>query len=77
MIKKYNVFIKENMDMDKSIINKKVSEFKKLKTLLSKNIGYIGKFTEYLMNENIPYEELENLYTNLLKLSKRQQKLDI
>ena len=53
IIKKYDNFVNENMEMAKSIIAKKMDAFDKLKTLLSKNIGYIGKFTEYLMDENI------------------------
>ena len=37
------------------LLVKKMEGFDKLKNLLSKNLGYIGKFTEYLMNENIPF----------------------
>lgn len=68
MIKRYDSFINENMDMAKSIIAKKMSAFEKLKNLLSKNMGYIGKFTEYLMDENIKYEQLVILYDQLLDL---------
>ena len=59
IIKKYSGFINENMDQAKSIIGKKMAAFDKLKVLLSKNLGYIGKFTEYLMDENVAYEDLE------------------
>lgn len=55
IIKKYDGFINENMDQAKSIIAKKMAAFDKLKKLLSKNLGYIGKFTEYLLHENIKY----------------------
>lgn len=67
----------ENMDLAKSILNKKMQDFEKLKSLLSKNLGYIGKFTEYLINENIPYSDLENLYKDLLFLKNKQNPLDI
>ncbi len=43
--KKYDNFVNENMEMAKSIIAKKMDAFDKLKTLLSKNIGYIGIVT--------------------------------
>jgi hypothetical protein len=67
----------ENMAMAKSIISKKMEGFDKLKNLLSKNLGYIGKFTEYLMNENIPFSDLELLYKDLLDLKNKQKNLDI
>jgi hypothetical protein len=67
----------ENMALAKSIISKKMEAFDKLKELLKSNLGYIGKFTEYLMNENIPYVELENLYQNLIDLKKKQKPIDI
>lgn len=76
-IKPRNVFVFENMDKAKSIFNKKVQDFEKLKTLLQKNLGYIGKFTEYLLNDNVPYNELENLYGELVNLQKRQSPIDI
>lgn len=57
------------MSLAKSIISKKMEAFDKLKQLLKSNLGYIGKFTEYLINENIPYTELEELYKNLIDLT--------
>ena len=65
------------MDMAKSIMKKKTDSFEKLKSLLSKNIGYIGKFTDYLMNENIPYYELEKLYLELISLKEKNHPIDI
>jgi hypothetical protein len=76
-LKKYYGFINENMDMAKSIMKKKMDSYEKLKTLLSKNVGYIGKFTEYLMNENVPYEELEKLYSELIALKQKSKNIDI
>ncbi len=76
-IKPRNVFVFENMDKAKSIFNKKVQDFEKLKALLQKNLGYIGKFTEYLLDDNVPYNELENLYGELVNLQKRQSPIDI
>lgn len=67
----------ENMSLAKSIISKKMEAFDKLKELLKSNLGYIGKFTEYLMNENIPYTELEELYKNLIDLKNKQKQIDI
>ncbi len=63
--------------MAKSIISKKMEGFDKLKEILAKNLGYIGKFTEYLMNENIPFQDLEVLYKDLLDLKNKQKNLDI
>lgn len=76
-LKPRSVFVFENMDKAKSIFNKKVQDFEKLKALLQKNLGYIGKFTEYLLNDNVPYNELENLYGELVNLQKRQSPIDI
>lgn len=59
IVKKYDNFVNENMEMAKSIVSKKLAAFDKLKTLLANNIGLIGKFTEYLMAENIGYNDLE------------------
>lgn len=67
----------ENLNQARSIIAKKMEAFDKLKDLLKKNLGYIGKFTEYLMNENIPFESLEELYNQLLELKSKGQTLDI
>ncbi len=47
----------ENMERAKSIISKKMKAFDSLKDLLKNNLGYIGKFTEYLINNNVPYKE--------------------
>lgn len=76
-IKNFNNFINENMDQAKSIISKKMKAFEKLKDLLSKNMGYIGKFTEYLMSENISYEQLEELYKKIIDLKSKNVTLDI
>jgi hypothetical protein len=67
----------ENLNKAKSIISKKMEAFDKLKVLLARNLGYIGKFTEYLMNENIPYDALVELYNQLLDLKSKGQSLDI
>ena len=76
-IKKYSGFINENMDQAKSLIAKKMAAFDKLKNLLSKNLGYIGKFTEYLMHENIKYEDLVELYNQILDLKSKNATIDI
>lgn len=77
IVKKYDSFVNENMEMAKSIIGKKMDAFDKLKTLLSKNIGYIGKFTEYLMDENVGYNDLEKMYKDLVDLKGKNSPVDI
>lgn len=67
----------ENLTQAKSIIAKKMEGYEKLKTLLAKNLGYIGKFTEYLFNENVPYDSLVELYNMLLELKSRGQAINI
>jgi hypothetical protein len=74
---KYIKSFNENMSMAKSIISKKIEGFDKLKNILSKNLGYIGKFTEYLMNENVPISDLELLYNDLLNLRSKGKSIDI
>jgi len=76
-LKSHNSFITENMDQAKSIMKKKMDDYEKLKGLLSKNLGYIGKFTEYLMHEHVPYEELEKFYKELIELKNRQMPVNI
>jgi hypothetical protein len=77
IVKKYDNFVNENMEMAKSIVSKKLAAFDKLKTLLANNIGLIGKFTEYLMAENIGYNDLELLYNDLAELKKKNHQIDI
>lgn len=74
---KYLRSFNESMDLAKSIISKKMAAFDKLKSLLSANIGYIGKFTEFLFEESIPYENLETLYNDLVFLKKKNKSFDI
>jgi hypothetical protein len=76
-ILKYRDFLNENMDQAKSIFKKKFEDFEKLKQLLSKNLGYIGKFTQYLFEENISFEDLKKLATELDTLKKKNQTIDI
>lgn len=66
----------ENMNMSKSILKKKMGDYEKLKKLLSKNLGYIGKFTEYLF-KGVLYEELDDLFTELIKLKNKSYPIDI
>jgi len=54
-----------------------MATFDKLKNLLSKNLGYIGKFTEYLLHENIKYEDLVELYNQILDLKSKNTTIDI
>jgi hypothetical protein len=65
------------MSLAKSIISKKMEAFDKLKTLLANNLGYIGKFTQFLMEENVPYNDLEILYNDLKDLKEKNVNIDI
>jgi hypothetical protein len=76
-IKPRGSFLNEDMNLAKSIMKKKLDDYEKLKVLLAKNIGYAGKFTEYLMHENIPYVELEKLYKDLTALKDKQAPINI
>lgn len=44
------------------------SEYLNLKDLLKKNIGYLGKFTEWLFEEELDIEYLKNLYELIIKI---------
>jgi hypothetical protein len=62
--------LNENLDKGKSILKGlKIPEtnddFLKLRKLLSRNTGYIGKFTEWLFVNKIPYNRLEDLYKTI------------
>jgi hypothetical protein len=74
---KYLISFNENMSLAKSIISKKMEAFDKLKNLLSNNLGYIGKFTQYLMEENVPYKDLNILYNDLVELKQKNVSIDI
>jgi Zn-dependent M32 family carboxypeptidase len=75
-LKQRDSFLNEDMNLAKSIISKKMNDFEKLKELLKNNLGYIGKFTQFLMEENIPLNELETLYKDLLNLKEKQLAFD-
>ena len=66
-----------SLKQSNSIIHKKMEIYNKLKDLLIDNMGYIGKFTEYLLSNNITYKEFEKLYYNLTYLSKAKYAIDI
>lgn len=73
---KYLKLFNENMGAAKAVISRKMEAFDKLKVLLSKNMGLIGKFTEYLMDENISYNDLESLYKKLQEIKSKGYPLD-
>lgn len=41
------------------------------------NLGYMGKFTEYLLNENVPIKDLEETFNSLNELKKKNIKINI
>ena len=67
----------EDLNKAKSIIKRKMENYEKLKDLLKKHQGYIGKFTEYLFDNNVPLVELNNLYNQLLDLRNKNIVIDI
>jgi len=76
-LKSYVSYIKEDLQLAESIIKKKMNDYELLKKILTKNIGYLGKFTEYLMHENIPVSELKTTYDEILYLKSKNQNLNI
>ncbi|MCZ2337354.1 MAG: hypothetical protein LC127_03980 [Chitinophagales bacterium] len=40
-------------------------DFVKLRSLLSNNLGYIGKFTEWMFLNKVSYDQLESLYNRI------------
>lgn len=75
---KYTDFkLLENMNLAKSIVSKKMNDFEKLKEILKDNLGYIGKFTEFLFKEDITIEDLETTYKRLLELKRNGRPLNI
>jgi hypothetical protein len=76
MIKKFNHYrIFEDVNLSKKILNQKLEEYEKLRELLKKNEGWLGKFTEFLIKKNIGLDELENLYNELLELKSKNRKI--
>lgn len=67
----------ENIQRAKAFISKKMESWEKLKIMLRSNPGYIGKFTEYLFDENIRLEDLETTYNALLELKRKGRTIDI
>ena len=61
----------------KSIVSRRLEDYERVKNLLEPNIGYVGQFTHYLFNENIPYDELYSLYTSLKELKSKFVNIDI
>lgn len=67
----------ENIQRAKAFISKKMESWEKLKIILQPNPGYIGKFTEYLFDENIRIEDLEATYNSLIELKRKGRTIDI
>ena len=62
--------INENLQKARSILRRNGIEetdetFQKLRKLLSANPGYLGKFTDWLIIDKVPYERLESLYNTI------------
>jgi len=78
MIKKYDEFLLENIQKAKSIYKQKSEDFESLRNKLEKanRSGWMGKFTELLFS-GIPKNELENLFTSLEDLKKKNININI
>jgi ankyrin repeat protein len=75
MITRYKLF--ENVYYAKKILKsldipQDSPEYIKLKNLLGKHQGYLGKFTEWLFKDDIPFEQLQSIFNELksIKLDK-------
>lgn len=72
--------INENLQKARSILRRNGIEetdetFQKLRKLLSANPGYLGKFTDWLIIDKVPYERLESLY-NTIKGARLSKAID-
>ena len=67
----------EDLNKAKSVIKRKMENYEKLKVLLQKHQGYIGKFTEYLFDESVTFSSLVELYKKLLDLRDKNIVIDI
>lgn len=78
MIKKYDEFLLENIQKAKSIYKQKLEDFESLRNKLEKanRSGWMGKFAELLFN-GIPKKELEDLFTSLEDLKKKNININI
>jgi hypothetical protein len=79
MINKWNEYsiLNENLTKARSILRsiglkETDQQFLKLKELLSKHPGYLGKFTEWLYKDKVSLDQLSNLYRRIMdtKLTK-------
>ena len=71
MITRFKIF--ENVQQSKSLLNNldidiNDSRYLELKKLLGKNLGYLGKFTEWLFKDEIDINFLKTLYIELSKI---------
>ena len=78
MIKKYSEFIFESLQVSKDILKSKLDSYERLKKFLdsNKNLGYMGKFTDFLF-KGASYQDLVNVYNNLLYLKSKNIRIDI
>jgi len=78
MIKSFNHFkIFEDVNLSKKILNQKLEEYDKLRKTVKNNEGYLGKLTEFLIKKDIPFEELEKLYQDLIDMKSKNVKIQI
>ena len=83
MISNWNDYevINETLQKARSILTKlnipeDNAKFQELRLMLSKNIGYLGKFTQWLFVDKHPIENLESLYLKV-KGTKLPQSISI
>ena len=80
MIPKYANFtlLNENLQKARKVLGEvKVPEtdpnFIKLRALLNRNMGYLGKFTEWMYKNKTSYEQLETLFNRIKKITLPKQ----
>lgn len=80
MIKRWDIFspINENLQKARRIlreVNKPETDknFVKLRSLLNRKTGYLGKFTEWMYKNNVSYTQLENLFNRIKNINLPKQ----
>jgi hypothetical protein len=75
MITRFKIF--ENVQYSKKVLSEldidlNNENYLKLRDLLKSNLGYLGKFTEWMFKDKTPFDQLESLYNDLsnVKLDK-------
>lgn len=79
MIKQYKTF--ENLQQAKKIlkdknIDEKDPRFVKLRELLKNNLGYMGTFTKWMIEDHESFDKLEDIFKKLKSVNNLDKKVD-